>query len=143
MHRKIHSGVIAAALLLAAAAARAGDAAPAAAPAAGGSGKVNINQASAEQLSLLPRIGEKVAERIVAYRKEHGTFGRPEQLMEVKGIGEKLFLVLKPYVTVSGPTTVTEKIRSGSFSSSSSSRGRAGTAAKKPPSSTAPVGKGR
>jgi competence protein ComEA len=140
MHRKIHSGVIAAALLLAAAAARAGDAAPAAAPAAGGSGKVNINQASAEQLSLLPRIGEKVAERIVAYRKEHGTFGRPEQLMEVKGIGEKLFLVLKPYVTVSGPTTVTEKIRSGSFSSS---RGRAGTAAKKPPSSTAPVGKGR
>jgi competence protein ComEA len=140
MHRKIHSGVIAAALLLAAAAARAGDAAPAAAPAAGGSGKVNINQASAEQLSLLPRIGEKVAERIVAYRKEHGTFGRPEQLMEVKGIGEKLFLVLKPYVTVSGPTTVIEKIRSGSFSSS---RGRAGTAAKKPPSSTAPVGKGR
>jgi competence protein ComEA len=142
MHRKIHSGVIAAALLLAAAAARAGDAEPAAAPAAGGSGsgKVNINQASADQLSLLPRIGEKVAERIVAYRKEHGTFGRPEQLMEVKGIGEKLFLVLKPYLTVSGPTTVTEKIRSGS---SSSSRGRAGTAAKKPPSSTAPVGKGR
>ncbi len=69
------------------------------------------------------------------YRKEHGSFGRPEQLMEVKGIGEKLFLVLKPYVTVSGPTTVTEKIRSGS------SRGRA--AAKKPPASTAPVGKGR
>ena len=57
--------------------------------------------------------------------------------MEVKGIGEKLFLVLKPYVTVSGPTTVTEKIRSGS------SRGRARGAAKKPPASTAPVGKGR
>jgi hypothetical protein len=58
--------------------------------------------------------------------------------MEVKGIGEKLFLVLKPYVTVSGPTTVTEKIRSGS------SRGRSRSdAVKKAPASTAPVGKGR
>jgi competence protein ComEA len=141
MHRKTHSGVIAAAFLLVAVTARAGDSEPAAVPAPGGNGsaRVNINQASVEQLAMLPRIGEKVAERIVAYRKEHGTFGRPEQLMEVKGIGEKLFLVLKPYLTLSGPTTVTEKIRSGS---SSSTRGRAGTAAKKP-SSTAPVGKGR
>lgn len=134
MHTRIKLGAIAAALLLAAASRAAGTEAPA--PSAGG--KVNINQASAAQLVFLPRIGEKVAERIVGYRKEHGSFTRPEELMEVKGVGEKLFLVLKPYVTVSGPTTATEKIRSGS------SRGRTrGAAAKKAASSSAPVGKGR
>ncbi|MGH9367430.1 MAG: ComEA family DNA-binding protein, partial [Thermoanaerobaculia bacterium] len=101
-----------ASLLLAAASALAGETETTAAPQA--AGKVNINQASAAQIALLPRIGAKVALRVVDYRKEHGSFSRPEELMEVKGIGEKLFLVLKPYVTVSGPTTVTEKIRSGS-----------------------------
>ena len=134
MNRKIRFGAVAA-LLLAAIELRAADTEAAAAAASGA--KININQASAAQLTLLPRIGGKVADRIVDYRKEHGSFARPEDLMEVKGIGEKLFLVLKPYVTVSGPTTATEKIRSGS------SRGRTGTAAKKPASSTAPVGKGR
>ena len=142
MHRKIILAG-AASLLLGVAAALAGDgdapASPAAsAPAAASAGKININQATAAQLALLPRIGEKVAERIVDYRKEHGNFARPDDLMEVKGIGEKLFLTLKPYVTVSGPTTVTEKIRSGS------SRGRSrGASAKKAPASTVPVGKGR
>src|SRR5215475_6498814 len=52
--------------------------------------KVNINTASAAELAYLPRIGAKVAERIIAYRKEK-PFSRPEELMEVKGIGEKLF----------------------------------------------------
>ncbi len=134
MHCKIKFGAIAAAFL-AVAAARAAEI-EAATPAAGG--KVNINQATAAQIVLLPRVGEKAAERIVEYRKEHGSFSRPEELMEVKGIGEKLFLVLKPYVTVSGPTTATEKIRPGS----SRARSR-GAATKKAASSTAPVGKGR
>ena len=134
MHRKFVYGALAAALTLAATAARAADTESGAAA----GGKVNINQATAAQIALLPRIGTKVAERIVDYRKDHGNFARPDDLMEVKGIGEKLFLTLKPYVTVSGPTTVTEKIRSGS------SRGRSrGASAKKAPASTAPVGKGR
>jgi competence protein ComEA len=134
MHRKISLAAVAA-LLVAAAAALAADN-EAAAPAPGV--KINVNQATAAQLALLPRIGAKVADRIVDYRKEHGNFARPEDLMEVKGIGEKLFLVLKPYVTVSGPTTATDKIRSGS------SRGRSRTAAgAKAPASTAPVGKER
>jgi competence protein ComEA len=124
-----------AALLLAAASAQAGENEAAASPSAGA--KVNINQASAAQIAFLPRIGARVAERVVDYRKEHGSFSRPEELMEVKGIGEKLFLVLKPYVTVSGPTTVTEKIRSGSSTRSG------GASAKKPSATTAPVGKGR
>jgi competence protein ComEA len=121
-------------LLLAAASARAGETAAAPAPEAA---RVNINQASAAQIALLPRIGAKVAERVVEYRKEHGSFSRPEDLMEVKGIGEKLFLVLKPHVTVSGPTTATEKIRSGSGASAR------GASARKPPAPAAPVGKGR
>jgi competence protein ComEA len=136
MDRRIRSATIAALLLAAASAASAGDAETAAPAPAGG--KVNINQATAAQLALLPRIGEKVADRIVDYRQQHGNFARPEDLMEVKGIGEKLFVLLKPYVTVSGPTTVTEKIRSGA------SRGRARCdSTKKAPASTAPVGKGR
>ena len=56
--------------------------------------KVNINTASAAELAYLPRLGAKVAARIVEHRKEK-PFTRPEDLMEVKGIGEKLFVTLK------------------------------------------------
>jgi competence protein ComEA len=101
--------------------------------------KVNINTASATELAYLPRLGAKVAERIVAHRKEK-PFTRPEDLMEVKGIGEKLFLTLKPYVAVSGPTTLDAKVRS---SSSSSSRRRSPAASKEKPAAAVPVGKGR
>jgi competence protein ComEA len=101
--------------------------------------KVNINTASATELAYLPRLGAKVADRIVAHRKEK-PFARPEDLMEVKGIGEKLFLTLKPYVTVSGPTTLDAKVRP---SSSSSSRRRSSAASKEKPAATVPVGKGR
>ena len=56
-----------------------------------GSQKVNINTATEAELAYLPRLGAKVAARIVEHRKEK-PFARPEDLMEVKGIGEKLFL---------------------------------------------------
>lgn len=97
--------------------------------------KVNINQASAAQLAFLPRVGAKAAERIVEYRKAHGPFSQPEQLMEVKGIGEKLYGQLKPYLALSGPTTLAAKV---------SSRGtRGGPAGKKNASRSVPTGKGR
>ena len=97
--------------------------------------KININQASSAQLALLPRVGAKAAERIVEYRKAHGSFGQTEELMEVKGIGEKLFLQLKPYIALSGPTTLAAKV---------SSKGTRGpSAGKKSASRTVPVGKGR
>jgi competence protein ComEA len=97
--------------------------------------KVNINQASAKDLANLPRIGAKVAERIVEYRQAHGSFARVEDLMEVKGIGEKLFTTLKPYVTLSGPTTLSEKV---------SSKGtRGGSAGSRAARNSVPVGKGR
>ena len=103
--------------------------------------KVNINTASPTELALLPRIGLKVAERIVERRKEK-PFGRPEDLMEVKGIGEKLFVSLKPYLAVSGPTTLDAKVH---LSSSPSPR-RASSpapAAQEKPANAVPVGKGR
>lgn len=107
-------------------------------------GKVNINQASVEQISYLPRIGAKVAARVVDYRKTHGQFARAEDLMEVKGIGEKLFLTLKPYIAVSGPTTLAAKVRTGA---SSRKREAAPPANEKPPQKSAPAaapaGKGR
>ncbi len=102
--------------------------------------KVNINTASATELAYLPRLGAKVAARIVEHRKEK-PFARPEDLMEVKGIGEKLFLSLKPYVTVSGPTTLTAKIRSSS--SSASRRSSPPAEPKEKPANAVPVGKGR
>lgn len=78
---------------------------------------VNVNQATAAELQNLPRVGAKLAERIVQQRAQHGPFKRVEDLMEVKGIGEKMFTTLRPYVTVSGPTTLAAKV------SSSGSRG--------------------
>jgi competence protein ComEA len=101
--------------------------------------KVNINTATPAELAYLPRLGAKVAARIVEHRKEK-PFGRPEDLMEVKGIGEKLFVTLKPYVAVSGPTTLTSKVRS---SSSASRRSSPPAAPKEKPANTVPVGKGR
>ena len=106
------------------------------APAA--AGKVNINTASATELAYLPRLGAKVASRIIERRKEK-PFTRPEDLMEVKGIGEKLFLSLKPYLSVSGPTTLNAKVRV----SSASSRRSAPSAAKGKPATAVPPGKGR
>ena len=61
---------------------------------------INLNTATLEQLETLPGIGRKTAERILEYRTKSGSFKRIEELMNVKGIGEKSFLKLKPLVTV-------------------------------------------
>lgn len=61
---------------------------------------INLNTASATELMQLPHIGQKTAERIVLFRKEHGAFRRPEELMNVKGVGEKSFAQLKPFLAV-------------------------------------------
>jgi competence protein ComEA len=53
-----------------------------------------------QQLQLLPGIGPKMAERVLQYRKEHGVFRSPEEIMEVKGIGPKKFEKLRPYLRV-------------------------------------------
>jgi len=63
---------------------------------------VNLNTATVTELMQLPRVGPKTAQRIIAFRVEHGPFQRPEDLMAVKGIGEKTFQRLRPYITVAG-----------------------------------------
>lgn len=59
---------------------------------------VNINTAGIEQLQTLPGVGPATAERIVQFRQEHGPFLKPEDLMNVKGIGEKKFARLQPMI---------------------------------------------
>ena len=71
-----------------------------AASAAEGSGRVCLNTATAEELLALPGMGEKTAERILAYRDAYGKFVTVEQLLDVDGIGEGLLEKLRPYVYV-------------------------------------------
>lgn len=62
--------------------------------------KININTAAAAELETLPRIGPKVAQRIVEFRSQNGNFKKIEEIMKVKGIGEKLFNQIKDLITV-------------------------------------------
>jgi competence protein ComEA len=61
---------------------------------------VNLNTASATDLEGLPGIGAKTAARIVEYRQKNGPFKKIEELMNVRGVGEKNFLKLKPQITI-------------------------------------------
>ena len=63
-------------------------------------GSININTASATELEALPGIGAKTAARIVEYRQKNGPFKKVEELMNVRGVGEKNFLKLKAQITV-------------------------------------------
>ncbi len=65
-------------------------------------GPVNLNTATAAQIDALPGVGKSTAQRIVEYRQKNGGFKKIEELMNVKGIGEKSFLKLKPLITVGG-----------------------------------------
>ncbi len=87
---------------------------------------VNINTADAAQLALLPRVGAKAAERIIAYRTDHGPFKKPTDLMQVKGFGDKSFELVSSYISVNGKTTLASKVKSPS------NKQRAKAAAKQP-----------
>ena len=73
---------------------------PAAKAAPTAASPLNINTATPAQLETLPGLGKAVAGRIVEYREKNGNFKKVEDLMNVKGIGEKSFLKLKPLITV-------------------------------------------
>ena len=62
--------------------------------------KININVAGLDELQKLPSIGPKIAQRILDYRKQNGNFKRVEDLMKVRGIGEKVFLKMKDQLAV-------------------------------------------
>lgn len=63
---------------------------------------VNINAATAAQLQTLPGVGASTAQRILDYREKNGGFKKIEELMNVRGVGEKSFLKLKPLIVISG-----------------------------------------
>ena len=60
---------------------------------------MNVNTASQKELESLPGVGEVIAQRIIEYREQNGPFYRPEQLLEVKGIGEKKLEAIKDLIT--------------------------------------------
>jgi len=64
---------------------------------------VNINTATSVELQTLPGVGAATAARILEYRQKNGGFKKVEDLMNVRGIGEKTFLKLKPLITITPP----------------------------------------
>ena len=79
--------------------------APSAPPPAPAPAPINLNTATAADLEKLPGVGPAVAARIIEHRQKNGPFKKIEDLMTIRGIGEKTFLRLKPLVTIVPPKT--------------------------------------
>jgi competence protein ComEA len=69
-------------------------------PASAAAGPVDLNTAGAAELETLPGIGPALAQRILDYRTQHGTFRSVDDLQNVTGIGPSKFAEIKPLVTV-------------------------------------------
>ena len=69
------------------------------------SGVVNLNTANAEQLQMLPGVGEKRAAAIIDVRTSKGGFKSVDEIVEVKGVGASMLERLRPHLSVSGKTT--------------------------------------
>ncbi len=62
--------------------------------------KLDINSATVDEFQVLPRIGPKIAERIVRWRELHGPFSSVKDLIKVEGIGEKTLAQIEPSIEV-------------------------------------------
>ena len=67
-------------------------------PPAEGAPRVSLNTASREELEKLPGVGPALAARIVEHRERHGRFRRAEHLLLVRGVSERRFMQLRPYL---------------------------------------------
>jgi competence protein ComEA len=67
-------------------------------PAADGTAPVSLNTATREELERLPGVGPVLAARIVEHRERHGRFRRAEHMLVVRGVSERRFLQLRPYL---------------------------------------------
>ena len=76
-----------------------------------GTGVLNLNGATLEQLDALPGISPKAAAAVVA-RRTTRPFARPEDVLEVPGVGRRRFERLRPHLSVNGPTTFQPATRS-------------------------------
>lgn len=66
---------------------------------------INLNTATSAQIATLPGIGPKTADLIVQYRTKNGAFKKIEEIMNVRGVGEKSFLKLRSRITVAPAKT--------------------------------------
>ncbi|HMJ58572.1 MAG TPA: helix-hairpin-helix domain-containing protein [Gemmatimonadales bacterium] len=64
--------------------------------------RIDLDRADVTEITRLPRVGPALAQRIVAWRAQHGAFGSLERLDSVSGVGPKLLDALRPWVTFSG-----------------------------------------
>ena len=62
--------------------------------------KVNINTATADELMVLKYVGETLSQRIVEYREKEGAFESPEDIMKVRGVGQRVYDANKDMITV-------------------------------------------
>lgn len=65
-------------------------------------GLIDINRASAQELERLHGVGPAIAKRIVEYRQAHGSFTRPEDLLNVRGIGKAKLSQIRPQISLTG-----------------------------------------
>ena len=63
-------------------------------------GKININLAEIDEFSMMPGIGATKKKKIIEYREKNGYFKTKEEIMNVKGIGEKIFEKISVFITI-------------------------------------------
>src|SRR5216117_3065933 len=60
--------------------------------------RIDLDHADVSEITRLPRVGPALAQRIVAWRTEHGPFGTLSRLDSVPGVGAKLLDAIRPFV---------------------------------------------